>query len=105
MGSMMKNMTIGPKFILSISMTALLVITAGLVTLYQQEESKMDTMLNGRANVISTQVMIGRAYITQNYVAKIKKSKSGSDIQVLKDHVGVADAIPFPAWPHSRNCL
>ena len=97
MGSMMKNMTIGPKFILSISMTALLVITAGLVTLYQQEESKMDTMLNGRANVISTQVMIGRAYITQNYVAKIKKSKSGSDIQVLKDHVGVADAIPFPA--------
>ena len=49
MGSMMKNMTIGPKFILSISMTALLVITAWLVTLYQQEESKMDTMLNGMA--------------------------------------------------------
>lgn len=97
MGSMMKNMTIGPKFILSISLVALLVITAGLVVLYQQEESKMDTMLGGRANVISTQVMISRAYITQNYVAKVKKSKAAAEIQVLKDHSGVADAIPFPA--------
>ena len=97
MGSMMKNMTIGPKFILSISATALLVIVVGLIVLYQQEESKMDTMLAGRSSVISTQIMIGRAYITQNYVAKIKKSKAGSDVQVLKDHTGVADAIPFPA--------
>ena len=51
MGSMMKNMTIGPKFILSISSVALLVITLGLVVLYQQEETKMDTMLGGRSNV------------------------------------------------------
>jgi methyl-accepting chemotaxis protein len=94
---MMKNMTIGPKFILSISGTALLVIVVGLVVLYQQEESKMDTMLAGRSNVISTQIMISRAYITQNYVAKIKKSKAGSDVQILKDHAGVSDAIPFPA--------
>jgi methyl-accepting chemotaxis protein len=94
---MMKNMTIGPKFILSISATAMLVIVVGLVVLYQQEESKMDTMLAGRSNVISTQIMIGRAYITQNYVAKVKKSKAGSDMQVLKDHAGVPDAIPFPA--------
>ena len=97
MGSMMKNMTIGPKFILSISAVALLVITVGLVVLYQQEEAKMDTMLSGRSSVISTQIMIGRAYITQNYVAKIKKSKAGADMQVLKDHTGVSDAIPFPA--------
>ena len=97
MGSMMKTMTIGPKFILSITAAALLVITVGLVVLYQQEEAKMDTMLGGRANVISTQIMIGRAYITQNYVAKVKKSKAGADMQVLKDHAGVSDAIPFPA--------
>ena len=97
MGSMMKNMTIGPKFIMSISAVALLVITIGLVVLYQQEESKMDTMLGGRANVISTQIMISRAYITQNYVNKIKKSKAGSDVQVVKDHAGVSDGIPFPA--------
>ncbi|MEP7153328.1 MAG: hypothetical protein ABI856_16620, partial [Nitrospira sp.] len=76
MGSMLKGMTIGPKFILSISAVALLVITLGLVVLYQQEESKMDTMLAGRSSVISTQIMISRAYITQNYVAKIKKSKA-----------------------------
>ena len=97
MGSMMKNMTIGPKFILSISAVALLVITIGLVVLYQQEESKMDTLLGARANVIGTQIMISRAYITQNYVAKIKKGKAANEIQVLKDHSGVADAIPFPA--------
>ncbi len=97
MGSMMKNMTIGPKFILSISAVALLVITVGLVVLYQQEESKMDTMLSGRSNVVSTQIMISRAYITQNYVAKIRKSKAANEIQILKDHSGVADAIPFPA--------
>ena len=42
-------MTIGPKFILSISAVALLVITLGLVVLYQQEEAKMDTMLMGGA--------------------------------------------------------
>lgn len=97
MGSMLKGMTIGPKFILSISAVALLVITLGLVVLYQQEESKMDTMLAGRSSVISTQIMISRAYITQNYVAKIKKSKAGGEIQVAKDHTGIADAIPFPA--------
>ena len=97
MGSMMKHMSIGPKFILSISLVALLVISLGLFVLYQQEESKMDTMLSGRANVVATQIMISRAYITQNYVAKIKKSKAGNEIQVVKDHTSVADAIPFPA--------
>jgi methyl-accepting chemotaxis protein len=97
MGGMMKNMTIGPKFILSISAVALLVIALGLAVLYQQEESKVDSLLTARVNTISTQIMISRAYITQNYVAKIKKSKAGNEIQVLKDHSGVADAIPFPA--------
>lgn len=97
MGTIMKNMTIGPKFVLSISVVSILVIMLGLFVLYQQEEAKMDTMLAGRSNIISTQIMIGRAYITQNYVAKVKKSKAGGEIQVLKDHTGVPDAIPFPA--------
>lgn len=97
MGSMMKHMSIGPKFILSISLVALVVISIGLAVLYQQEETKMDTMLTGRANVVATQIMISRAYITQNYVAKVKKSKAGNEIQVVKDHTAVADAIPFPA--------
>jgi len=97
MGSMMKHMSIGPKFIVSISLVALIVIGLGLAVLYQQEESKMDTMLTGRANIVATQIMISRAYITQNYVAKIKKSKAGNEIQVVKDHASMADAIPFPA--------
>ena len=97
MGSMMKHMSIGPKFILSISLVAVLVIGVGLAVLYQQEESKIDTLLTGRMNVVSTQIMITRAYITQNYVAKIRKSKAGNEIQVVKDHANMADAIPFPA--------
>lgn len=97
MGSIMKNMTIGPKFTISILAVSLLVVMIGLVVLYQQEESKMGTMLTGRANVISTQIMITRAYITQNYVNKIKKSKAGGEIQVVKDHMGLPDAIPLPA--------
>ncbi len=97
MGSMMKHMSIGPKFILSISLVAFVVISIGLAVLYQQEETKMDTMLTGRSNVVATQIMISRAYITQNYVAKVKKSKAGNEIQVVKDHTAIADAIPFPA--------
>lgn len=97
MGSMMKHMSIGPKFILSISLVAVVVISLGLFVLYQQEESKIDTLLTGRMNVVGTQIMISRAYITQNYVAKIKKSKAGNEIQVVKDHTSVPDAIPFPA--------
>ncbi len=97
MGSMMKGMTIGPKFILSISMAAFVAIGIGLFVLYQQEDDKMDTMLVGRAQVLSQQILIGRAYIATNYAAKIKKSKAGSEIQVLKDHAGNAEAIPIPA--------
>ena len=97
MGSMMKSMTIGPKFILSISVAAFIAIAIGLFVLYQQEEDKMDTMLVGRAQVLSQQILIGRAYIATNYAAKIKKSKAGSEIQVLKEHAGNADAIPVPA--------
>ena len=97
MGSMMKSMTIGPKFILSISMGAFVAIAIGLFGLYQQEENKMDTMLGGRAQVLSQQILIGRSYIATNYAAKIKKSKAGSEIQVLKEHAGNAEAIPIPA--------
>ncbi|MBK9997875.1 MAG: methyl-accepting chemotaxis protein [Nitrospira sp.] len=90
-------MTIGPKFILSISMAAFVAIAIGLFVLYQQEEDKMDTMLVGRSQVLSQQILIGRAYIATNYAAKIKKSKAGSEIQVLKEHAGNAEAIPIPA--------
>jgi methyl-accepting chemotaxis protein len=95
MGSMMKSMTIGPKFILSISMGAFVAIAIGLFGLYQQEENKMDTMLGGRAQVLSQQILIGRSYIATNYAAKIKKSKAGSEIQVLKEHAGMRKRFQF----------
>ncbi len=97
MGTLMKNMTIGPKFIILISAAALVVILGGLFVLYQQEENKMDQMLETRAKLLSQQIMIGRAYIAANYAGKIKKSKVGADIQVLKEHAGNPDAIPVPA--------
>ncbi|MFO0769087.1 MAG: hypothetical protein U0231_20410 [Nitrospiraceae bacterium] len=50
MGTLMKNMTIGPKFILSIGVSALVVMLVGLFVLFEQEESKMDTMLEGESN-------------------------------------------------------
>ncbi|HET9961022.1 MAG TPA: methyl-accepting chemotaxis protein [Nitrospiraceae bacterium] len=97
MGTLMKNMTIGPKFLLLLTATALAVMVVGLFVLYQQEESKMDVMLEGRAKALSQQILIGRAYISTNYAGKIKKSKAGADIQVLKEHAGNPDAIPVPA--------
>lgn len=77
MGSMMKHMSIGPKFILSMSLAACLAMAVGLFVLYQQEEEKMDTMLAGRSQVLSQQILIGRAYIATNYAAKIKSRKPG----------------------------
>ncbi|MGH7258276.1 MAG: methyl-accepting chemotaxis protein [Nitrospiraceae bacterium] len=97
MGTMMKNMSIGSKFTLTICATAVVIMLVGLFVIYQQEESKMDMMLTNRAKVLSQQILISRAYIAQNYVAKIKKSKAGADVQVSKDHMNSPDAIPIPA--------
>jgi methyl-accepting chemotaxis protein len=97
MGTMMKHMSIGSKFTLTICATAVVMMLVGLLVIYQQEEDKMDMMLTNRAKVLSQQILIGRAYLAQNYVGKIKKSKAGADIQVLKDHTNTPDAIPVPA--------
>jgi methyl-accepting chemotaxis protein len=97
MGTMMKHMSIGSKFTLTICATAVVMMLIGLLVIYQQEEDKMDMMLTNRAKVLSQQILIGRAYLAQNYVGKIKKSKAGADIQVLKDHTNSPDAIPVPA--------
>jgi methyl-accepting chemotaxis protein len=64
MGSMMKSMTIGPKFILSISMVAFVAIAIGLFVLYQQEESTRWTPCwSGVLKYYQQQILIGRAYI------------------------------------------
>jgi hypothetical protein len=88
MGMLMKNMSIGSKFTMAICASAIVIMLAGLFIIYQQEEEKMDLMLTNRAKVLSQQILISRAYISQNYVGKIKKSKAGADVQVLKEPAG-----------------
>ncbi len=97
MSTLLKNMNIGPKFVVSIGAVAAVIILVGLVVLYQQEQSKLEQLLEARGKVLETQIQITRSYIAQNYVGKIKKSKAATDIVVAKDHANNPDAIPFPA--------
>jgi methyl-accepting chemotaxis protein len=94
---LMKNLRIGPKFLIAIVAVATLITIVGLFVIEQQESDKLTMLLESRGKIIETQVQITRAYIAQNYVGKIKKSKAGADIVVARDHVGNPDAIPFPA--------
>ena len=97
MTQLMKNMNIGPKFALAIVATATVITLGGLFLIQEQESDKLNTLLETRGKIVETQTQITRAYIAQNYVGKIKKSKAGADIVVAKDHAGNPDAIPFPA--------
>jgi methyl-accepting chemotaxis protein len=97
MSTLMKNLHIGPKFALSISTVALVIIVAGLAILYSQEQSKLEQAMTLRAKTIEGFALITRAYIAQNYVAKMKKSKVGGEIITAKDHANNSEAIPFPA--------
>ena len=97
MNQLMKNMNIGPKFVLVIVATATVITLGGLFVIQGQESDKLNTLLETRGKIVEAQTQITRAYIAQNYVGKIKKSKGGADIVVAKDHAGNPDAIPFPA--------
>jgi methyl-accepting chemotaxis protein len=97
MTTLMKNMNIGPKFLTAVIGIAAVITLLGLYIIQEQENDKLDTMLDGRGKVIESYAQITRAYISANYVTKMKKSKSGADIVVSKDHLGNPDAIPFPA--------
>ncbi len=97
MTTLFKSMNIGPKFALSISAMAVLVMGVGFIVMWNQEEYKLEQAMLLRAKTIEGFAQITRAYITQNYVAKIKKSKAGSEIITAKDHANNAEAIPFPA--------
>ncbi|SPP65134.1 methyl-accepting chemotaxis protein [Nitrospira lenta] len=97
MKTLMKNMNIGPKFVVAIVGVAAIITLIGLFLIQEQENDKLHVLLEGRGKVIESYTQITRAYIAQNYVGKIKKSKAGSDIVVAKEHIGIADTIPFPA--------
>ena len=97
MNALLKNMNIGPKFALAISCVAVVVMAAGYVILSNQADANLDELLTQRLKQIESVVQTSRAYIATNYVAKIKKSKAGSEIITAKDHANNPDAIPFPA--------
>ncbi|HEU4685390.1 MAG TPA: methyl-accepting chemotaxis protein [Nitrospira sp.] len=97
MSALFKSLNIGPKFIVSICAMAVLVMAVGMVVLYNQEEAKLEQAMMLRAKTVEGMASITRAYITQNYVAKVKKAKAGSEITVTKEHANNPEAIPFPA--------
>ncbi|MFO0768213.1 MAG: hypothetical protein U0231_15815 [Nitrospiraceae bacterium] len=75
MGTLMKNMTIGPKFILSIGVSALVVMLVNLFVLLRTGREQDGYDAGGRIQIALQQIMIGRAYIAANYAGKIKKSR------------------------------
>ncbi len=93
----LKDLTIGAKFLAAIGVASLIIGLAGFVILHYQEGEKLSMMLEQRGQLLESQIKITRAYIAQNYVGKIKKSKAGGDIVVARDHARNPDAIPFPA--------
>jgi methyl-accepting chemotaxis protein len=90
-------MHIAQKFILLVSSIAVLVTAIGLYFVYQQEQSKMLYMLEGRGKIIESQTQVTRAYIAKNYVSKIKGMKGAEGVQISKDHLENPQAIPLPA--------
>jgi len=97
MSTLLKNMNIGPKFVLAIGAVAVVISLIGFVVLTKQEDTKLEQAMTLRATTIEGFALITRAYIANNYVVKIKKSKAGGDIITAKDHGNNPDAIPFPA--------
>jgi|RhiMethySRZTD1v2_1073278.scaffolds.fasta_scaffold00068_65 methyl-accepting chemotaxis protein len=93
----LSQMHIAQKFILLVSGIAVLVTAIGLYFVYQQEQSKMLGMLEGRGKIIEAQTQVTRAYIAKNYVSKVKGMKGAEGVQVSKDHLENPQAIPLPA--------
>ncbi len=93
----MRNLRIGPKFVLSLGMLATLLLVCGLWGIYQQEEGRLRSSLDEQGKTIQSQIEITRAYIAKNYVGKMKKSSFGSQLHVARNHEQDPVAIPFPA--------
>ena len=74
----MRNLRIGPKFVVSLGVLAMLLIVCGLWVTYQQEEGRMRMLLEEEGKIIQAQIEVTRAYIAKNYVGKMKKSSFGS---------------------------
>ena len=93
----MRNLRIGPKFILSLGLLATVLLVGGLWGIYLQEEGRLRASLEEEGAIIQSQIEVTRAYIAKNYVGKMKKSSFGSKLHVARDHGRDPDAVPFPA--------
>ncbi len=97
MWAWMRDMPIGRKFAMAVCAIAVASTVAGLYFVYQQEQDKLLLLLTARAKVIETQMQLTRTYIAKHYVGKLKNSRVGSEIAIVKDHAENPMAIPLPA--------
>jgi len=93
----LSQMKIAQKFIVLIGVIATVVTAVGLYFVYQQEQSKMLWMLEGRGKIIEAQTQVTRGYIAKNYVQKIKNMKKNEEILISQNHLENPQAIPLPA--------
>ncbi len=93
----MNSLKIGMKLVVSLGCIAAVMITVGLFFLFNQEQNRLESLLEEQGKMIQAQVEVTRAYIAKNYVGKLKKSSLGSDIVVAREHGTDPQAIPFPA--------
>ena len=93
----MNSMNIGMKLVVSLGCIAAVMMTVGLLFVFNQEEARMQAVLEEEGKMIQAQVEVTRAYIAKNYVGKMKKSSVGSEIVVSRQHLTDPQAIPFPA--------
>ncbi|TAJ07395.1 MAG: methyl-accepting chemotaxis protein [Nitrospirae bacterium] len=93
---MLQQMKIGPKFLMLITGVGLVVMAIGLWVTYQQNQVQLLGMLEMRGKVVQAQMEATRAYITKNYVAKVKAMPK-SEMVVVKDHADNPKAVPLPA--------
>nr|MBI3614264.1 methyl-accepting chemotaxis protein [Nitrospirota bacterium] len=93
---MLQHMKIGPKFLMLIAAVGASVMVIGLWVTYQQAQSQLLGMMEGRGKVVQAQLEVTRTYITKNYVAKIKNSPK-SEMVAVKDHADNPKAVPLPA--------
>lgn len=93
----LSEMKIAQKFVLLIAVVAVVVTAVGLYFMYQQEQSKISYMLEGRGKIIEAQTQVTRSYIAKNYVQKIKNMKKSEEIIISQNHLENPQAIPLPA--------
>ena len=93
----MSSMKIGTKMVVALGIIAAVLTIVGGFFIYEQEQARLLTLLEGQGKVIQAQVEVTRAYIAKNYVGKVKTSSVGSNIKVSREHGMDPQAIPFPA--------